>query len=218
MQVYSEMDKIDPRKEVREVHNESISNMMYAAKTGDISAIQRYILLGVSIYERDYDERTVLHIAAAEGNASVLKFLLERWEENPDPEDRYGRTPLDDAKQFGWEKCVELLSEAHKSCKRGSAVAVGHTANSSITDKNSDSQKDAISSIRKGTSSSDIYGAGPESRNASSTQASIPPTVAKSQPKSAILSLHKSKNIHPAVPLPSAAVLAKKPDKRPTEL
>uniref|UniRef100_A0A915A1K8 Glutaminase n=1 Tax=Parascaris univalens TaxID=6257 RepID=A0A915A1K8_PARUN len=201
MQVYSEMDKIDPRKEVREVHNESISNMMYAAKTGDISAIQRYILLGVSIYERDYDERTVLHIAAAE-----------------DPEDRYGRTPLDDAKQFGWEKCVELLSEAHKSCKRGSAVAVGHTANSSITDKNSDSQKDAISSIRKGTSSSDIYGAGPESRNASSTQASIPPTVAKSQPKSAILSLHKSKNIHPAVPLPSAAVLAKKPDKRPTEL
>uniref|UniRef100_A0A0M3HMM9 glutaminase n=1 Tax=Ascaris lumbricoides TaxID=6252 RepID=A0A0M3HMM9_ASCLU len=238
--VYSETNKIDPRKEVREVHNESISNMMYAAKTGDISAIQRYILLGVSIYERDYDERTVLHIAAAEGNVSVLKFLLERWEENPgeylsleelallaivmtsvveaiadgslDPEDRYGRTPLDDAKQFGWEKCVEVLSEAHKSYKRGtSAVAARHTANSSITNRGSDSQKDAISSVKKGALSSDIYNIRSESRNASSTQANISPTIAKSLPK--------SKNIHSASSSrsPSAAVLVKKPDERPTE-
>ncbi|KHN80069.1 hypothetical protein Tcan_01062, partial [Toxocara canis] len=29
-----------------------------------------------------------------------------------DPEDRYGRTPLDDAKQFGRVKCVELLEKA----------------------------------------------------------------------------------------------------------
>lgn len=54
--------------------------MIFFNKT---SSLLRYILLGVSIYERDYDERTVLHIAAAEGNVSVLKFLLERWEENP---------------------------------------------------------------------------------------------------------------------------------------
>lgn len=39
--------------------------------------------VGLSIYERDYDERTVLHIAAAEGNEPVLKFLLERWNDRP---------------------------------------------------------------------------------------------------------------------------------------
>uniref|UniRef100_F1L7W4 glutaminase n=1 Tax=Ascaris suum TaxID=6253 RepID=F1L7W4_ASCSU len=109
--VYSETHKIDPRKTVREARHESISNMMYAARAGDISAIQRYILLGVSIHDRDYDERTVLHIAAAEGNDYVLKFLLDRWKESPDPVDRYGRTPLDDAKEFGRVKCVELLEK-----------------------------------------------------------------------------------------------------------
>ncbi|KHN75142.1 Putative glutaminase 3 [Toxocara canis] len=109
--VYSETHKIDPRKRIREARNESISNMMYAARDADISAIQRYILLGVSIHERDYDERTVLHIAAAEGNDFVLKFLLERWKETADPEDRYGRTPLDEAKEFGHTKCVELLEK-----------------------------------------------------------------------------------------------------------
>ncbi|KAK6114626.1 Ankyrin repeats (many copies) family protein [Brugia pahangi] len=64
---------------------------MYAATTGDISSIQRYLLLGASIAERDYDDRTVLHVAAAHGNENVLKFLLQRWQESPDPLDRYGR-------------------------------------------------------------------------------------------------------------------------------
>ncbi|VDM51283.1 unnamed protein product [Toxocara canis] len=41
--VYSETNKIDPRKGARETHNQSISNMMYAAKAGDISAIQRFV-------------------------------------------------------------------------------------------------------------------------------------------------------------------------------
>ncbi|VDN07422.1 unnamed protein product [Thelazia callipaeda] len=110
--VYSETYKIDPRKRIREARHESVSNMMYAATSGDISSIQRYLLLGVSIYERDYDDRTVLHVAAAQGNNNVLKFLLQRWYENPGPLDRYGRTPLDDAKEFSQTKCVELLEEA----------------------------------------------------------------------------------------------------------
>lgn len=110
--VYSETHKIDPRKKIREVRHESVSNMMYAATAGDISAIQQYLLLGVSVSERDYDERTVLHVAAAHGNENVLRFLLQRWQESPEPVDRYGRTPLDDAKGFGHEKCAEILEKA----------------------------------------------------------------------------------------------------------
>ncbi|VDK69388.1 unnamed protein product [Anisakis simplex] len=122
--VYSDTKKIDPRKMVRELSNESISNMMYAVRAGDISSIQRYILLGVSIHERDYDERTVLHIAAAEGNEYILKFLLERWKESADPKDRYGRTPLDDAKEFGQSKCVELLEKKlERQAKMSSSFA-----------------------------------------------------------------------------------------------
>lgn len=110
--VYSETHKIDPRKKIREVKHESVSNMMYAATTGDISSIQRYLLLGASIAERDYDDRTVLHVAAAHGNENVLKFLLQRWQESPDPLDRYGRKPLDDAREFGHSNCVEILERA----------------------------------------------------------------------------------------------------------
>ncbi|MCP9265100.1 Glutaminase kidney isoform, mitochondrial [Dirofilaria immitis] len=107
----------DSLKKIREVKHESVSNMMYAATTGDISSIQRYLLLGASIAERDYDDRTVLHVAAAHGNENVLKFLLQRWLESPDPLDRYGRTPLDDAKEFGHFTCVEILERALEKFK-----------------------------------------------------------------------------------------------------
>lgn len=43
----------------------------------------RYLLLGAGIAERDYDDRTVLHVAASHGNENVLKFLLQRWQESP---------------------------------------------------------------------------------------------------------------------------------------
>uniref|UniRef100_A0A0N5A8W9 glutaminase n=1 Tax=Syphacia muris TaxID=451379 RepID=A0A0N5A8W9_9BILA len=119
--VHTELHKIDPRRHANESKHESVSNMMYAAKAGDISALQRQqiiynskqsILLGANIHERDYDQRTVLHLAAAEGNERLLEFLLHRWKEDPEPEDRYGRKPIDDAKVFGRKKCVELLQKA----------------------------------------------------------------------------------------------------------
>ena len=32
---------------------------------------------GVDIYAADYDRRTALHLAAAEGNANVVSFLID---------------------------------------------------------------------------------------------------------------------------------------------
>ncbi|VDK27820.1 unnamed protein product [Gongylonema pulchrum] len=70
------------------------------------------LLLGANIAGRDYDDRTVLHVAAANGNENVLKFLLKRWQESPDPVDRFGRKPIDDAITFGHESCAEILRTA----------------------------------------------------------------------------------------------------------
>ncbi|VDD94493.1 unnamed protein product [Enterobius vermicularis] len=117
--VHTETHKIDPRRHANENKHEYVSNMMYAAKAGDISAIQRYLLLGANIHERDYDNRTVLHIAAAEGNERLLQFLLHRWKESPEPEDRYGRKPIDDAKIFKRHKCVEILERANEHFLKG---------------------------------------------------------------------------------------------------
>ena len=37
----------------------------------------------------DYDGRTALHLACAEGHLSVVKLLLERCGVNHEPKDRY---------------------------------------------------------------------------------------------------------------------------------
>jgi len=46
----------------------------------------------------DYDARTPLHIAAACGKLNVVKYLIETSEVPHSPRDRWGATPLNDAK------------------------------------------------------------------------------------------------------------------------
>ena len=48
----------------------------YAAH-GEYHQIKGLIELGVDINRLDYDKRSALHLAAAEGNRSVLRLLLE---------------------------------------------------------------------------------------------------------------------------------------------
>ena len=62
----------------------------------------------------DYDKRTVLHIAAAEGELNCVKFLLDVCRVPLEPVDRWGYTPLDDAKKFKHIEVQEYLEgEAH---------------------------------------------------------------------------------------------------------
>lgn len=48
----------------------------------------RYALLGTDMNIGDYDGRTALHVGAAEGNMSVVRFLLEKCKVHPFPKDR----------------------------------------------------------------------------------------------------------------------------------
>ena len=68
-----------------------------AAKSGDLETIQQLIDQDANLNEpSDYDGKTCLHVACAEGHADVVKCLLKRGA-SIYVRDRRGRTPLFDA-------------------------------------------------------------------------------------------------------------------------
>lgn len=68
-----------------------------AASSGHLKILQRFYKVGISMEEGDYDNRTPLHVAASAGQIDVVKFLLS-VKANVNPLDRWGSTPMNDAK------------------------------------------------------------------------------------------------------------------------
>ncbi|XP_036435137.1 glutaminase liver isoform, mitochondrial [Colossoma macropomum] len=103
--------KLDPRRQAGHERNKAVIELMFAAYSGDVSALRRFALSAVDMELRDYDSRSALHVTAAEGHLEAVKFLTGTCRVNPHVKDRWGNTPLDDAMQFGHESVVEVLKE-----------------------------------------------------------------------------------------------------------
>jgi lysophospholipase len=82
--------------------------MCSAGGLGDTEAIERLIASGGAVDAADYDGRTALHLAAAEGHVAAVELLLGKGA-RVDVKDRWGGTPLHDAVRHRRRAVVSVL-------------------------------------------------------------------------------------------------------------
>ncbi|EFJ18335.1 hypothetical protein SELMODRAFT_105905, partial [Selaginella moellendorffii] len=87
--------------------------LLYCASRGDVEGLRQALREGVNKDVADYDKRTALHLAASEGHADCVLLLIQHGVDLS-PRDRWGRTPLADARRYGHMRICKLL-EAHEA-------------------------------------------------------------------------------------------------------
>ena len=105
--------KRDPRR-VRNLNTtDNTYRAIYAASVGDISELKRLVAHGHDLNTADYDGRTPLHLAGAEGQFDAVRYLLDQGVLKT-PKDRWGNTPLADAERHGRSDVAEILVPKRK--------------------------------------------------------------------------------------------------------
>jgi glutaminase len=102
--------KKDPRLRKNQSLVDGVVSLIWACANGDLLMVQEMIASGVDFNQGDYDGRTPLHLAAAEGHIDIVKLLL-RLGANPSPVDRWGGRPLDDALRHDRGLVAQLLKD-----------------------------------------------------------------------------------------------------------
>jgi len=68
--------KRDPRRKKNEAEITGTMRLLYAASQGDLDELRAALATGCNSNAADYDGRTALHLAAAEGHLAAARFLL----------------------------------------------------------------------------------------------------------------------------------------------
>ena len=76
---------------------------------GDILSLRRLLKAKIQVDAADYDKRTGAHIAAAEGNLTAMKLLVE-YGADLTLEDRWGNTVYDEAARGNENILLEYLN------------------------------------------------------------------------------------------------------------
>ena len=87
-----------------------IIELLWSATKNDVNGLQTLLARGVPINSCDYDSRTALHLAAAEGNVESVDYLISHGH----PifvRDRWGSTPMDESKREHRDEVYALLKK-----------------------------------------------------------------------------------------------------------
>ena len=85
------------------------STLCQAVYDNDITSLGRLLRAGIPVDAADYDKRTALHIAAAEGNVVALRLLVQ-YGANLSVKDRWSNTLADEARRSNSTEVLEYLS------------------------------------------------------------------------------------------------------------
>lgn len=86
------------------------TELWWASAAGDLQHLRRLVARSVDVNAADYDSRTALHLAAAEGHMAATRTLL-LFGANTSLKDRFGETAEDAAKRGGHEDVRALLHD-----------------------------------------------------------------------------------------------------------
>lgn len=91
---YDNVKRSQTKKDPRLIHYSSRAlethSLIFAAYKSDLTSLRRMALRGTDMNLADYDGRTALHVAAAEGMLDVCQFLIEKCRVNINCCDRWG--------------------------------------------------------------------------------------------------------------------------------
>ena len=85
-----------------------VSELLFAAAANDITRIRQLIAKGIPVHAGNFDSRTALHLAAAEGNLETVKLLIN-YNHPLNVRDRWKSTPLDEAKREKRKSVINYL-------------------------------------------------------------------------------------------------------------
>uniref|UniRef100_A0A452E225 glutaminase n=1 Tax=Capra hircus TaxID=9925 RepID=A0A452E225_CAPHI len=95
--------KLDPRREGGEVRNKTVVNLLFAASSGDVSALRRYLY--------SHQINTIKYSSEISLAVNIAKQLLQPYSQT----EWWGNIPLDDAVQFNHLEVVKLLQDYQDS-------------------------------------------------------------------------------------------------------
>jgi glutaminase len=95
-----------------------------AASVGDTAELKRLIAHGHNLDLADYDGRTPLHLACADNRAETVRYLLIHGVATS-PKDRWGVTPLADARKHKRKDIVRLFAERAQISAEAKLVQAG---------------------------------------------------------------------------------------------
>eukprot|EP01135_Chromosphaera_perkinsii_P003917 Nk52_evm18s262 gene=Nk52_evmTU18s262 len=104
------LGKRDPRVRQESEKQHNLVAMCFAASQGDLSAIRRLVKNKADLNAKDYDGRSPLHLACAEGHTHVVAYFIKHGAD-VNAVDRWKCTPLDDGIRESRNKCVMLLKK-----------------------------------------------------------------------------------------------------------